>query len=475
MSGRLRRTVTQRGLFSLAFGSIVGVGWVTVLGHWLEAAGPLGSVVAFLLGGALMMAVALCYAELISAMPVAGGEIAYSYRAFGTGKSFWVGWLLAFGYIAVSAFEAAAVGRVLAYLWPGLPGPRLYTFFGSDVHLGQLVSGLLFTGVIFWVNRRGMGFSAKLQIGVTSIIIAAGVVFAAAGLFAGRLENLQPLFASANLSGMFGGVLAVFVTVPLWFVGFDVIPQVAEEARADIPPTRLGRLILMSVAWATLFYVAMILAASAVTPWQGLLGASLPTATAFEQAFTTRFMADLVLWAALAGLFTSWNGFFVAGTRVLFALGRARLVSARLAAIHERHATPHHAVSVVGAATALSCFLGEKAMLNFVNISSLCLALAFLGVSLSMARLRLTAPDLARPYRAPGRFAVPLIAAAGSLLICGALMAPFSPARLRWPVEWLLFGGWCLLGGILWRLAAPARNAVSEQERARLILQLEDS
>jgi amino acid transporter len=236
----------------------------------------------------------------------------------------------------------------------------------------------------------------------------------------------------------------------------------------------LGHIILISVIWATVFYVSVILAASYVTPWLDLRTVALPTAVAFRRAFTTPVMADLVLWAAIAGLITSWNGFFIAGTRVLFALGRARMVSPRLGAVHARHGTPHAAVWLVGGITALSCLLGEKALLTFVNVSSVCLAAAFLGVSLSAARLRRSAPDLERPYRMPGDRHVPAIAAAGSLLICVALIVPRSPAALRWPLDWLLFGGWCLLGAVLWRLATPVRSAVPEEERARLILNPED-
>lgn len=473
MAERLKRAVGARGLFSLAFGSIVGVGWVTVLGHWLDRAGPLGSMLAFALGGAVMLAVALCYAELTSAMPVAGGEIAFSYRAFGTAKAFWVGWLLAFGYISVSAFEAASIGRVLAYLWPSLPGPLLYRIFGGEVRAGHLLSGLACSALLTGLNLRGVGVSAGVQTALTFSIIGAAVLFVGAGIAGGSPEHLLPLFTSGSPLAAAGGVLAVFVTVPLWFVGFDVIPQVAEEARADVAPARLGRIILASVVWATLFYVLVILAASAVTPWVGLRHEALATATAFRRAFATPLLADLVLWAAVAGLVTSWNGFFVAGTRVLFALGRARMVPPRLASIHPRSGTPHAAVWLVGGITALSCLLGENALLAFVNVSSICLAAAFLGVSLSAARLRRAAPDLARPYRMPGGGIVPALAAAGSLLICGALALPWSPARLRWPLEWLLFGGWCLLGAVLWRAARSLREALPEPERARRILKPE--
>ncbi len=470
MTAGLKRAIGARGLFSLAFGSIIGVGWVTVLGHWLERAGPLGSILAFALGGALMLAVALCYAELTAALPVAGGEVAFSYRAYGTAKAFWVGWLLAFGYISVSAFEAASVGRVLAYLWPRLPGALLYTAFGGEVRAGHLIAGLSCAALITALNLRGVGLSAGVQTALTFSIIAAAGVFVAAGVLGGRLEHLQPLWAAPDAAGALAGVLAVFVTVPLWFVGFDVIPQVAEEAHESIRPARLGSLILTSVVWATLFYVVVILAAAMVVPWRELPGAALPTATAFEHAFTTPLLADLVLWAAVAGLVTSWNGFFVAGTRVLFALGRARIVWPALGAVHPRFGTPHSAVWLVGGVTALSCLLGERALLAFVNVSSICLAAAFLGVSLSAGRLRRIAPELPRPYRMAGGRIVPAVAAAGSLFICAALVYPGSPARLRWPLEWLLFGGWCALGGILWRLGAATRAGLDESERERRIL-----
>jgi amino acid transporter len=53
-------------------------------------------------------------------LPVAGGEVAYAYAAYGTGKAYLIGWFLAFGYMAVSAFEAISVGRVAAFLMPSL-------------------------------------------------------------------------------------------------------------------------------------------------------------------------------------------------------------------------------------------------------------------------------------------------------------------------------------------------------------------
>ncbi|MCB1022373.1 MAG: amino acid permease, partial [Acidobacteria bacterium] len=74
---------------------MIGVGWVTALGSWLTQAGPGGAILAFAAGGAVMLLIGLCYAELTAMLPVAGGEVAYAFAAHGAGRAFVVGWFLA--------------------------------------------------------------------------------------------------------------------------------------------------------------------------------------------------------------------------------------------------------------------------------------------------------------------------------------------------------------------------------------------
>ena len=117
---QLKKAINGLGFFALAFGSMIGVGWITTLDNWFNSAGPGGAMIAFIAGGFLMLLIGLCYAELTPMMPVTGGEVAYAYKAFGTDKAFLVGWFLAFGYLSVSAFEAVSIGMVLGYLFPAL-------------------------------------------------------------------------------------------------------------------------------------------------------------------------------------------------------------------------------------------------------------------------------------------------------------------------------------------------------------------
>jgi amino acid transporter len=456
--------------FAVAFGSIIGVGWVATMGDWLDNAGPVGAMLAFGLGGGVMFLIGLCYAELTSAMPVAGGEIAFSYRAFGLGKAALVGWYLTLGYIAVSAFEALAVGRVVGNLVPATNSIELYEMQGRAVYLPHLLLGILGTLLITGLNYWGVKLAARFQLVLTAILIGAGLVFVFAAFGQGSLENIDPPFSETAAVGL----LAVFVTTPLWFVGFDIIPQTAEESLPGFPPRRLGVLILVAIAAATLFYVAVILSVSLLVPWQELTGEDLPTADAFRRAFASPWLANLVLVAAIIGLLTSWNGFFLAATRVLFSLARARVIPQTFAEIHPKFGTPHRAVLLVGGVTLLSPFLGHQTIGAVIDVSSVCLAAAFFGACLSMWKLRRTAPDMARPYRVPGGRGVALVAAGGALFILGALVVPGSGVSLDWEIEWPILIGWTLLGVVLWILARDMRSAVTEEERAAAILQSQD-
>ena len=466
-SGRLQRSVRLSGFFALAFGSMIGVGWVTALGSWLSGAGPGGAIAAFLTGGALMLLVGLCYAELTPMLPVAGGEVAYAYAASGTGRAFAVGWFLAFGYLSVSAFEAISVGRVLSYLVPAIDRWPLYAIGGEPVYGAHLLLGVALTGLLTWINYRGVSAAASLQTWLTGIFIALTLLFVGAGLALGDLNNVRPWLAPG---AGFSGFLGVLVTIPFWFVGFDTIPQAAEEAEASIPPRRLGLLILLSIASAAAFYVVLVLSVSMTGPWQSLVAAEMPTAAAFESALGAPWLARAVLVSALIGLLTSWNGFFLAGSRVLFALGRGGIVAAALGRTHPRFGAPSSAVLLSGAVTLLGAFLGRGALLAFVNVGSFCIAIAFLGVALSTLRLRRSRPDLPRPYRPPGGDWPPRLAAVGAAFILACMVVPASPAALAWPAEWLILGGFLAAGAVAWRLGAASRAAMPESERNSLIL-----
>ncbi len=316
----LRRSIGGFGFFSLAFGSMIGVGWITGLKGMFEQAGPLGTTVAFALGGVLMISIGLCYAEAMKKLPVSGGEVAYAYKAFGTNKAFIVGWCLAFGYLSVSAFEAVSVGIVISYIanvdaWP------LYKVNGSVVYGSHLLLAIGFTSAVAYVNYRGVGLAARVQSILTIVLVLGAGAFVTAGFWNGQWNNLQPAFGSPDTSTAVGGVLAVLVTAPFWFVGFDTIPQAAEERLDGFPAKRLGQMLVLAILGSTVFYALVFISVGMTVPWKSIIDQPLPTAVAFQRAFASPIWGRLVLVIGLIGLLTSWNGFFLSGCRVLFCAG----------------------------------------------------------------------------------------------------------------------------------------------------------
>jgi len=468
----LKKDISGFGFFALAFGSMIGVGWITALGGWFEQAGPVGAIVAFAAGGTLMLIIGLCYAEVTPMLPVTGGEVAYAYKAYGTSKAFIIGWFLAFGYLSVSAFEAISVGLVLSFLLPQIDIFPLYEIAGSTVYATHLLLAFVFTGFITGINYFGVGIASRVQIVLTVLFLLCAVLFVVSGIASGEVGNLAPYFGDSALgSGGLAGMLAVFVTVPFWYVGFDTIPQAAEERRENSPLHRLGLYVVLAIICSTLFYIAIILGAGMAGPWRDIVGEELPTAAAFSAAFESQWLVRLVLIAGLIGLLTSWNGFFLAGSRVLFSLGRGRIIHESFGQAHAKYGTPTTAVLFSGLVTFLSALLGRGAIIAFVDVGSFCIALAFLGVALSLIQLRKKFPDLERPYRMPGGNALAYVAAAGSLFILFVMLVPGSTSRLVWPLEWLILGTLSITGIGFWFAARGYRQRVSEDDRARLILE----
>ncbi|MEQ9099346.1 MAG: APC family permease [Imperialibacter sp.] len=467
----LRKGIGRAGFFCLAFGAMIGVGWVTAMGPWLQTAGPMGAAIAFAIGGLLMLFIGFCYAEVTAMLPVSGGEVAYAYKAFGTSKSFLVGWFLSFGYLSVSAFEAISVGKILSYLFPAIDKWPLYAINGETIFGSHLLLAFVFVALITWINYVGVQNSIRFQVYLTIVFLLIVVSVGAIGFWEGQVSNLQPLFAQGADNTVIGGIIAVFATVPFWLVGFDTIPQGAEEAKDSVTPRMIGILILVSIVAAVLFYILLIFSTSMVTDWPSIVGSDLFTAKAFELAFQSKFLVNGILVAILIGLLTSWNGFFLAGSRVLFAMGRGKIIAPAMGKSHEKYKTPYNAVLFSGIITFISALLGRGAMIAFVDVGSLCIAAAFLGVSLSYLRLKTAFPHQSRPFLAPGGKLTGYIAMVGSLLILLAITLPNSPAALKWPLEWAILLALSILGTIFWTVSKQSREATSLEERDYLILE----
>jgi basic amino acid/polyamine antiporter, APA family len=469
MARALQKTLTPAQFFTMSFGCIIGVGWVIALPNWLREAGPGGAALAFLVGALAMMLVGVCYAELATALPVTGGEVAYAYFLFGPRTSFATGWFLALSSIATTAFEAISLGWVAGALVPGLEGPPLYSVAGAEVRAGSLALGVAGTLLLTWLNYRGAGAAALVQDVLTWGLLATSIVVVLASFASGSVAHLQPLFSGTPDRPFWRGILTVMATAPFWYAGFDVIPQLMGERAPGSSLRKAGAMIMVSIAVAAAFYVLVILACSMVMPWTELVRLPMPAVDGFRTALHSEAMARTLLAAALLGLVTTWNTVFLFASRVLFTLGHGRLITARFADVHPAHGSPSTAVVFVGLVSAAAVLLGRGALMPIVNVAGVCLAGAALLICIGVVRFRRTDPAAERPYRVPGGEKTAVLAAVVCLwMVVWALVEPGLSGGL--PLEWLVLGGWGVLGAALWLTARRTRKSLDESERRRLLI-----
>ena len=439
--GQFIRVVRRKEVLALSFGAMIGWSWVALTGTWIAGAGALGAIIAFLIGGMVVVFVGFTYAELASAMPQAGGEHVYSHRALGSTASFICTWAILLGYVSVVAFEAVALPTVAEYLVPGFSRGYLWTVAGWDVNLTWVLVGVVAAIVITAINILGIRTAARLQLLATVLVILVGLMLFGGAIGNGDSAYLQPLFDNGAK-----GLLGVLIMVPFMFVGFDVIPQSAEEI--DIPFGEIGKLLMASIALAVFWYVAMIWSTSMGLSAAERSASELPTADATAAVLGGSWAGKVLVVGGIGGILTSWNAFLIGGSRAIYALARAGQLPAVLGRLHPRFNTPHYAILLIGALSIVAPLFGRPALVWLVNAGGLGIVVAYAFVAWSFLVLRRNEPDMNRPYRVANGI---LIGRAALVLSIGMslLYLPFSPAALIWPHEWLIVIGWIVLGGIL--------------------------
>jgi amino acid transporter len=436
--GKLFRIIRRKEVFALAFGAMIGWSWVALSGNWIAGAGSVGAMLAFLAGGIAVVFVGFTYAELAAAMPQAGGEHVYSHRALGAQAAFVCTWAIVLGYVSVVAFEAVALPTVMEYLLPGFARGYLWTIADWDVQLTWVLTGAVAAVVMTLLNILGIKAAARLQLLVTVLILLAGLALAGGSLVSGSLSNMQPLFDNGAK-----GMLGVLVMVPFMFVGFDVIPQSAEEV--DMPFREIGTTLMLSIFMAVAWYIVVIAAVSGGLDLLQRQASTLPTADSAVAVLGGAWAGKLLVIAGIGGILTSWNAFLIGGSRAIYAMAKSGQLPTAFARLHPRFNTPHNAIMLIGVLSVIAPLFGRPAMVWLVDAGGLGIVVAYAFVALSFLVLRFREPELERPYavrywRFTGVTALVLSVAIAMLYL------PFSPAALVWPYEWAIVAGWAILG-----------------------------
>jgi amino acid transporter len=446
------KVLSTKDIFVLAFGAMIGWGWVVNTGIWIETAGALGAALAFVIGGIMVLFVGLTYAELTAAMPQCGGEHVFSYKAMGPTGSFICTWAIILGYVSVVAFEAVAFPTVIQYLSPNFLQGYMYTVAGFDIYASWVAVGVVTAIIITIINILGAKTAAKLQTIFTALIAGAGIL-----LIAGSAVNGDPGNIVGNMFGgsieagttALGSVLTVAVMTPFLFVGFDVIPQAAEEINAGFK--KIGGIMILSIVMAVAFYALVILAVAYVMPAAAMADSTLVTADAMGLAFNSAIMTKVLIVGGMAGIITSWNSFLIGGSRAMFSMAESNMIPKTFAKLHPKYKTPVYAIALIGVLSVIAPFFGRKMLVWIVDAGSFGVCLAYAMVSLSFLILRKKAPDMKRPYQVKyGTFVgIMAVLLSGLMTLLYVIPLPFASTALIFE-EWIMAGGWAILGVIFY-------------------------
>ncbi len=442
---KLAKILGNRDVLTLAFGAMIGWGWVVTAGLWIREAGSLGAILAFLIGGTLVVLIGLTYAELASSMPLAGGELIYSFKAMGRVASFITTWALILGYVSVVAFEAVALPTVFEYLIPNYSIGYMYTITGWDVTVTWAGVGIVGSILITWINYRGIKFSTVIMFIFTLLIAIAGILLVTGSGISGSTVNMQPFFENGT-----AGLFTVIIMTPFMFVGFDVIPQAAEEI--NLPQKRIGQLLVFSVILAVTWYVAIIFGVSRVLTPSEIDASNLVTADAMAKAFgNSQMMGNILVLGGIGGIITSWIGFYIGGSRAIYALARAGMLPKALGDLHPKYKTPYKAILLIGLLSSIAPLFGRPALVWLVDAGGLGLVVAWLMVAISFLVLRKKEPKMVRPFYLKGGSVIGWLAIIMGLGI-GVLYMPGMPSALIWPYEWIIIIIWVILGIVFYKM-----------------------
>ncbi|OAE54654.1 amino acid permease [Achromobacter mucicolens] len=391
-------------------------------------------------GGLVMLVGALCYAELGSAYPGAGGEYLYLNRAWGPRVG------LMFAWARCSVIQTGAIA-VVAFIY-GDYAQRLLPL-GS---LGPAVHAAISVVVLTGLNMIGTRYSKRLQwvFTVLTLIALAAVLIASLTASGGEAVNAA---APAPLSGNTAGLLGMgMVFVLLTYGGWNEAAYLSGELRD--PGRNMSRVLLIGTAVVTGAYVLTNIALLEIFGLQGLRDTPALGAEVMQLA-AGPYAAALLSLTICATALSTINGTIITGARVYYALGRDVPRLQALAGWSARNETPVSALVVQGVITLALVALGafsQNSVQTMVAYTAPVFWLFMMLVAASVWRLRRLDPDRPRPFRVPLFPLPPLLLA----LTCAGLVI----SSAMYAGAGALIGLAVLAAGVpLMRLLKPAQAA----------------
>lgn len=452
---KLSKTLSPFNVWALALGCIIGSGAFFLAGNkFLPNAGTLGTTIAIALASVLILIIAVNYGYMIQHYPSSGGEFIYAKELFGNNHAFWCAWFLGLSYLILVPFNATA----LAYIFRSIFGDVFqigfhYSVAGYEIYLGELL--LSETAVILFAI---ISIAGAKKTGLVQNILVILLVSSVAILFISMI--LRPEFSIGKLQPAYfsegnrlSGVLAVMVVAPFAFVGFDTIPQAAEEYKFSHSRTLF--FMALSIIFGGFIYIFLNLFSAAGAPseyanWQEYIAdlgnldglKSLPT---FYSAYNHLGYVGLtfVVIAVTAAVLSGIVGFYMATSRLLFSLACNEYLPEWFGKVDKKHSTPANAIKFICVLAIFLPLAGRNVLGWIVDMSST-------GAAIGYGYTSIAAALVARKEKKTAYMITGILGGFFSICFLVLLLVPISGLNCSMGIEsYICMLIWTVIGFVL--------------------------
>ena len=368
---------------------------------FLPNAGPMGTLIAMELGIMVMLIISYNYSYMIKKFPLTGGEFIYAKMAFGEEHGYLCAWFLSLSYLSVIPLNATALNIVIRAVFGGtFQFGFHYVVSGYDVYFGEIALAWAAMFLFMLISFTGVKVIGKVQTFLVVVLLGGILIIIAATInspLAGS-ANLQPMFHPIDATfskGIAAQIIAVFVTAPMSFVGFDTVPQLMEES--DFSSDRVKVVMDTSILCGGFVYIALTLVACAVVPpvyssWVEHVRAlpelgGISGIITFSAAYNVMGKVGLAVLfcSVIAAMLTGIIGFYMATSRLLFSMSRDGMIPRWFSHLN-KHGAPTHAGLFCTIVACLICLMGRAVMGWVFDMGSTGAAIGFAYTSLSACK-----------------------------------------------------------------------------------------
>lgn len=390
---KLQRQLNPMHVWAVAFGCIIGWGsFINPGKKFLPNSGVAGTATAMVLGALVMVIIAFSYAYMVPKYPMAGGEFTFTKMCYGKNAAYLCGWFLVAAYLTNVPMNSTAIGLIV----DGLDGSAdilkfgfHYSIAGFEVYMGEMILAMGILILFAILNILGVKKAGFIQTVLAVLLAVCAFTLCAAGIFSAKAKgiNMEPIwgfdkaamqaaggnasdFAHAGTSGILSAILATFAIAPWAFVGFDTIPQAAEEFKFSYK--KVMGIMVIAIAFGCFVYISNnTVAAAALENWpERVLNGEWVLLVAAEELLGN-FGKVLIGVGVSSAVLSGIMGFYMASSRLMYSMSRDGYLPAVFGKLDKKYGTPKNAMLFCMLVSLAGPILGREALGWFVDMSAI--------------------------------------------------------------------------------------------------------